>query len=367
MKLTLCIPVLALVAVACGSASEPSPFPAPSPPQESAEETEALPPLAENANAGPSPEAESCAAATIEGKLAPVHLVIAQDISGSMCQLPTEPVGLVGADCNRPGTKWALTLEAMNAFFKDPASANTSVSIIAWSGLTCGTFETPLTPTDVALPDTSERLVNAMRALTPNSATPTSSAIDGAVAYAKRLQASLTDGGKVVVALATDGEPTACGDQPSALLAAARAKAASYGPYIVGVGSLIPKLDALAVASGSNNGKSFLVQGSNITQELNGVLRTIKQQSIQCAMKVPAAPKNQVLDYQKVNVVSNDGQGDVTVPYSQDCSNTGGWRYLPDASAPESIELCSARCDVIRAGGKASLKLVLGCATKQTR
>lgn len=352
-----------LLAIACGGADDVSAFPAPGPAPTTEDVT---PPPDLGDEVMDPPTQQSCAAATVEGKIAPVHLVIAQDISGSMCQLPTEPVDLLNTSCARPGTKWELTQAALNAFFKDPASANTFVSIIPWSGLGCGTFETPLAPVDVALPDTAGSLAAALGTVVPTSATPTSSAINGAVAYAKRLQASLKDGGRVVIAVATDGEPTACGDQSSALSAATLARLQGFGPYVIGVGSLIPKLDALAAAAGTNGSKAFLVQG-NIAQELNKALTTIKQNAIKCEVALPKPQNGDTLDYQKVNVVTNDGKGDVTVPYSQDCSDTSGWRYLPDATKPERIELCAARCEGLKQSGQVSIKMVLGCATQKTK
>jgi hypothetical protein len=256
---------------------------------------------------------------------------------------------------------------ALNAFFTSPASANTFVSVIPWSGLACGTFGTPLNATEVALPDSGGKLATALKTVTPSSATPISSAIDGAVAYAKRLQASLTDGGKVVIALATDGEPTACGDHVGALASAGAALTKGFGPYVIGIGSEIPKLDALAVASGSNSGKAFLVQGPNMANELNATLTAIKENAIRCEVKVAKAPDGQTADYSKLNVVTGGGINEKTVPYSQDCSNKDGWRYTPDEKAPESVELCSARCDAIKKGATASIKMVLGCATQKTK
>jgi hypothetical protein len=360
MKKTLG-PCVVLLAIACGG-TDASSFPTPE------AKTEAPPAPEPNGLGDTTPTSQqACATGLVESAIAPVHLVISQDISGSMCQLPSEPVSLVGASCARPGTKWELTQTALNTFFTSAASANTFVSVIPWSGLSCGTFETPLNATEVALPDAAGKLRTALKTVAPSSATPTSSAIDGAVAYAKRLQASLTDGGKVVIALATDGEPTACGDYIGALASAGAARSSGFGPYIIGVGSEIPKLDALAAAAGTNSSKAFLVQGSNMASELNATLTTIKENAIRCEVKIPKAPDGQTADYAKLNVVTGDGMNEKTVPYSQDCSNADGWRYTPNASAPVNVELCSTRCDSIKKGAKASIKMVLGCATQMTK
>jgi von Willebrand factor type A domain len=364
MKNITALVALSVLGIACGGSDDVSDFvPEATPATNAAEE---IPSLGENSNVGPSTSLESCATATVAGTIAPVHLVIAQDISGSMCQLPSESIDIIGANCSRPGTKWQLTLAALNAFFSDPASVNSHASVITWSGATCSPFETPLAPKDVALPDVAGSLSLALKASAPNGATPTSVAIDGAVKYAKKLQSTLTDGGKVVVALATDGSPTSCGGLPTALTSAASAKTQGFAPYVIGVGSLIPKLDSIASAAGTNGGKAFLVQ-ANIAKELNDALKAIKQQSISCALKLPAAPAGQSLDFGRVNVVSNDGKGDVTVPYSQDCANASGWKYAPNASNPDSIELCKSRCDVLKAATKkAEFKVVLGCTTRVT-
>lgn len=309
----------------------------------------------------------ACAADTLQGKTTPLHIVLSLDISGSMCE-PVEGGG--SRNCSSPVSKWQQTRTALKAFFASPDSKDSLASVMTWPrvGSSCNINTAPLTPADVPLPDTGNTLDGALNNQTPNNGgTPTAQAINAAVAHAQALKASLTDNGDVVIIVATDGEPFACGsDLNDAAMAAGAAKTAGFAPYIIGVGSSLNNLNQIAASAGTNMGKAFLVS-ANVATSLNTALAEIKKKSLSCTLLIPKPVDGGSLDFKKVNLTfkNNSGQEQV-IPYSQDCSNADGWKYTPDASSPTGIELCSGACTNTRTNDQGALSVVLGCETRVT-
>jgi uncharacterized protein YegL len=303
-------------------------------------------------------ELQACATSTLDGKATPVNIIVALDVSGSMCEGVEDP----RRNCNAVGSKWQLTKKALSTFFKDPSQKDVSASIITWAGGSCNGFDRPLNPANVSLPDTNNSLVNALT-MTPNGGTPTLAAIRGAQAYAQSLQQT-RPGEKVVIALATDGEPTDCGSVQQAATQAGSTKAAGIPVYVIGVGPSLDNLNAIAAGAGTNNNKAFLVQ-RNVEVEFAKAMQDIKGNALGCSLKMPEAPMGEKLDPSKVNITFKSNANTVeTVPYSQDCAIESGWKYLPNAASPESIELCARACDTVKGNDKGQLSVVLGCVTK---
>jgi uncharacterized protein YegL len=354
--LALC--AVSVVAVACSSNPDPGEFKDPNGP--------AADPNGGTQKCGPlgcdkdktGDDLQACATSTLDGKTTPVNIVVALDISGSMCEGVEDP----RRDCNAVGSKWQLTKKALTTFFKDPTQKDVSASIITWAGSSCSGFDKPVNPANVALPDAANSLVNALT-MTPNGGTPTVAAIKGAQAYAQTVLAA-KPGEKVVIALATDGEPTDCGSVSQAATQAGATKASGIPVYVIGVGPSLDNLNAIAAGAGTNNHKAFLVQ-RNVEVEFAKAMQEIKGNALGCSLKMPTAPAGEKLDLTKVNLTFKTNNGTVqTVPYSQDCSVAGGWKYMPSAQAPESIELCTNACNDIKVNDKGQLSVVLGCATK---
>jgi hypothetical protein len=89
------------------------------------------------------------------------------------------------------------------------------------------------------------------------------------------------------------------------------------------------------------------------------------QGSLGCNYDIPAAPAGMTLDYDKVNVIFDNGTTSTTLTYSANCSDTSGWYYeLADGGTPDKIVLCSAACATAHgAGSAASVSVELGCDT----
>jgi hypothetical protein len=315
----------------------------------------------------PAPEEfKACASRTVTGNASPVHVIIALDTSGSMCQLVTEKSVDGGAQCFSANSKWNQTKLALASFFRDPASKNSAASLMPWASLfSCDVSATPLNPADVALPDTQGVLMQALGGVNPFGGTPTHQAINAAKTYATTLQSSVPAGEKIVIALVTDGMPSPeCGSSIQIAGAAAQAAgAAGFPVYVVGVGQAFTNLDGMAQAAGTNNGKAILVQ-NNVSTEFNAVLQNIKTKSIGCGLQLPKPEVGKEIDYTKVNLSRTANGTTETLRQSQDCSDPRGWKYLPNATAPTSIELCPALCKDVKANDTGTISVVLGCETK---
>jgi hypothetical protein len=290
--------------------------------------------------------------------LRPVHMVLAVDLSLSMCETNEAPNEFV---CSDPNSKWGQVKSGLDGFFKSPESAGFFASIIPWSGDECKAFNMSITP-DTALPDASGTLSATLAKQRPDGGTPTHAAIDGARNYGSTLQKSLKDDGKVITVMVTDGVPMGCSSMPLSVTAATASNAAGFPLYIIGVGSEAANLKSLAVAGGTKEAFNVFA-----TADLLAALKSIRGSALGCNLSLPKAPAGQTLNLQQVNVIYDTGT-QKTLPYSQDCAISAGWKYTPSATAPTGIELCATSCDDVRKApiGTGKLKVVLGCATSTT-
>jgi von Willebrand factor type A domain len=317
----------------------------------------------------------ACVTAMKNASLPAVNLVLMYDKSGSMGD-PAE-----GGD---PKLKWIPVNTGMKSFFADPSSSgyNASLQFFPAPGditATCGApYASPLVP--LTSLGQSQPLVAALDNAAPQGGTPTLPALEGAIAYAKTTAAARPDE-KTVVVLVTDGEPglmvngvfaPGCPNNDVTHVAAAAADAYKGTPqiptYVVGVGSSLQKLDAIAAAGGTS--AAFVVPVSNPTETtaaLQKAFESIRAQvKLSCDFALPSAPAGQTLDTGRVNVAFTSGAGAETpLVYSGDCSAANGWRY-DDAAKPQRIELCGGACATAQGDRNGKLTVALGCQTNQT-
>jgi von Willebrand factor type A domain len=312
----------------------------------------------------------ACVTAIKNASLPAVNLVIMYDKSGSMGN-PAE-----GGD---PSSKWVPVNTGMKAFFADTASAgyNASLQFFPAPGdlaTTCGAaYDQPIVPL-TSLTD-SAPLSAALDAASPQGGTPTLPALVGAISYAQQTAAARPDE-KTVVVLVTDGEPgimvngqfaPGCTNNDIAHVASAAATglAASIPTYVIGVGTSLTKLEAIAQAGGTN--QAFLIPVSNPTAtraELQKAFESVRsQQKVSCNFAMPKAPEGQTLDKDRINVAFTPATGGVTpLVYSKDCTADNGWRY-DNPAAPTQIELCPSACSNAQHDPNGKLSVAVGCKT----
>jgi hypothetical protein len=357
--------LLAATAVACSSAG-PGGFPDPTPPLGSDGPDSGFGSSGGARDANVSDAFQGCASSKITGTISPVHLVIAFDESSSMCADVSANNDNAPQDCSKVNSKWQQSRAALKAFFLDPQSRGVNASIIPWSSLlSCAISSTPLTPADHPLPDPGGMLDRALAAVMPFGTTPTGQAIDAAKTYGMSLKSMVAPGEPIIIALVTDGIPGApCSSMPHAQAAAQAATAAGFPVYVIGVGQLLTNLNDIAQSAGTNGGKAILVQ-NNVAVEFNNALKDIKKKNLGCGVRLPAAPPGEMIDYKKVNLTHTDNMGvEQALAQSQDCKDPKGWRYVPNETAPTSIEFCADICAEMKVNEKGSIGIVLGCATR---
>jgi hypothetical protein len=298
-----------------------------------------------------------CATSTANGKADPVYLVFVVDRSGSMKFNP------------QPNNKWDSVLAGLTSFFKDAQSAGlfASEQVFPQPGANndacaVGNYQTPLVPV-TALPDAAGTLATTLTNNGPNANfnTPTKPALEGAIAFAKTLEAT---GKKTAVVLVTDGEPSGCGSNVGNSATAAGLGLPTMKTYVIGVGDLLTNLDQIAAGGGTN--KAVIVSTANpaqISGDFVKVLGGIRSQALSCEYAMGQPPSGETLDINKVNVQFTPKGGAVTtLDYSADCSKGTGWKYDNSAN-PTKILICPSSCNTLLANADGKIDIVFGCKT----
>jgi Mg-chelatase subunit ChlD len=308
-----------------------------------------------NANGGDA----ACGSVKKQAQKVPVDLVFGIDTSFSM-------------DFEN---KWTSLSGALETFVTDPAS----------NGLNLGIQFFPLRETcvvsayeDLAVPlgpqaTVAPLIASAIEGKRMAGGTPTVQILEGLVAY---VQANETAGIKPIIVLATDGVPdSTCltapdGGTPNSLAnaeavaAAAFAATPSIPTFVIGVGSDLTALNALAAAGGTTTATLVDVgaDGGNAEQAFVDALNAIRQQAVPCQFTLPSGAINPSL----TNVVYTPGTGpDQTFVYvgtAADCSmaSADGW-YFDNPTQPTQVILCNGACNVVKADPAAQVDVELGC------
>lgn len=242
---------------------------------------------------------------------------------------------------------------------------------------TAGDYATPAV--EIALLNAAAGpLGAAIDAKSPNGATPTAPALDGAIAHAKSWASAHPDH-KVVTVLATDGLPTECDptdiNQIANLAQAGVNGTPSILTFVIGVFSAADvgaqqNLDQIAQKGGTQSA-FFITDNQDVTQAFLDALHAIQGETLACEYQIPSPPDGSELDYNKVNVEytpsgSNTPETVFYVGKESACDPmTGGWYYDKDPAAgqiPTKILMCPATCTVLKGqGGQIDIKM--GCET----
>jgi hypothetical protein len=279
------------------------------------------------------------------------------------------------------GRKWDLVVGALSTFAKDPASAGIGVGL-TYFGIPAGYDAGDLVVScDVAeystpavavkpLPGNAPSLSSSLSQYQPAGGTPTLPALQGAVNYAHTwLAAHPTH--RMVIVLATDGEPNDCDSSVGAVSAVASAAAAETSPistYVIGVGKSLSNLDEIAKAGGTDH--AYLVDTSkSTTDSFTAAMNAIRgEAALPCSFEIPAAQPGKTLDFGAVNVtVGNGADGGpstlLQVQTASMCDASGGW-YYDDPQKPAAIELCPATCTSVTSNPTAMVRVLVGCKTE---
>lgn len=314
---------------------------------------------------------DACASDTYGGKQLPLDMYIMMDRSGSM-----------------QGTNWSAVTSAITTFVQSPESDGIGVGIQFFPaedpGVSClfppcpagcvpfGNLCIPQDSCDpndylppavniAPLPGVGSAIIAAMNATGPGGGTPTMPALQSA-AQVMTAYAAANPTRKVIIVLASDGEPSGC-EEDINQIANVAAVAASFNPpvitYAIGIGN-IGALNTIAQAGGS--GQAIAVDTGSGAQDFLDAMNEIRGQALGCEYLMPTPTEGEA-DPDKLNVrYTPEGAGEEVFPRVTDasqCQGQPGW-YYDNPTDPTKIILCPASCDRVKNLG-GSVNIELGC------
>lgn len=319
--------------------------------------------LGGNAGSGGTGFAE-CAKESAKADLRPLDLYIVLDRSGSMV-----------------GTRWPAVTSALSAFAKAPGATGVAAGVqffpLAEEAKVCK-YEAYAVPavTIGALPENAPAIDAALAKNEPPKAvgnptlptlnTPTLPALQGAYDFARSWATDHPDR-TVVVLLATDGEPNACGstvDNAAQVAKNALAASPSIPTFVVGVGKELASLDQIAASGGSDKAILVDAEAADTQAQFTAALEKVRGTALPCSLAIPKATGT--INPKLVNVKTTGADGKESylggVASAEACGADGvGW-YYDNAAAPKEVLLCPTSCQNVRASAT-SLDIVFGCAT----
>ncbi|MBI5534068.1 MAG: VWA domain-containing protein [Deltaproteobacteria bacterium] len=256
-------------------------------------------------------------------------------------------------------------------------SAN-NISICTNDICDASAYGTPEVPIDM-LANSKQAVLGAMNAHKPINLTPTAAAMEGAVQYTAAHASQHLDR-KVIIVLATDGQPTDCPVDGQPLAGTNKAKqlaqqAAAANPsvktFVIGVidtGDFQGLNSCNSIAAAGGTGAALILkQNQPLAQQFSDALDKIKGSAVGCDFKVPSNDAGKI-DTTKVNVVYTVNGGAEQTVYAVntvgDCDATDGGWYYDNPADPTSITLCPATCaQVQKSGQKVDVSIQMGCKT----
>jgi hypothetical protein len=177
---------------------------------------------------------------------------------------------------------------------------------------------------------------------------------------------------KTVVVFVTDGEPNGCNEDFDDIsqLAADALDMFGVATYAIGLadsmgnGVNADDMNQLAAAGGTEEA-FFINDGPTASTALLEAFNSIRGMSLSCEFPVPdASDDGKPIDPALVNVTLTGGDGTQTqltkVVDAAACGSAVSW-YYDDDTAPTSILLCPAACELASADPKAKFEVLLGC------
>jgi hypothetical protein len=293
----------------------------------------------------------NCGSVTHGAQMQPPDILIVQDKSGSMNQLADGTS--CGNMCATTG-KWAqMTAAIKSVTAMTDTTVNWGLKFFATSNSGCTVNNGAEVP---VAPMTAAAIATAINGAAPGSSTPTTAAMNAAVAYMK----TLTDTNPKYIMLATDGLPNCAAggnnqtdDSPAAIASVAAAAAAGFPTFVVGIGSTMADatLTSMANAGGvPQMGAATTFYQVNDTAQLETALGAILGVASSCVFNIGAAPNSST----SVNAI--DVQGDGT-KINQDPTN--GWDY--SNADHTQITLYGTSCAAVTAGTIKNVSVTFRC------
>jgi hypothetical protein len=279
----------------------------------------------------------------------PPDLLIVQDRSGSM-SADANDFPLFGA--KDPKSKWMQIVAAITQVAQSVKSVQWGLMMYSADGQCAA----PTQPDVPVAAGNGAAIKQALDAASPKGLTPTTAAIDSAVAY---FSSGIDNSGRArYILLATDGEPNCSDgsfgvDDAAAIQAVDKAAQAGIHTFVVGIGGKTgaeQTLAAMAMKGQEPNqaaGQKPYYSVST-TQDLVNVLTAIAGQIVSCSYALDPAPPNP-------DLVSIESNGAV-VP--RDPTHVSGWDYGPMQT---SIVFHGPYCKELQQGLISTVRAVFAC------
>ncbi|WP_437815368.1 vWA domain-containing protein [Sorangium sp. So ce1078] len=300
-------------------------------------------------------EGASCAQTSAAAAFVPLDMLILLDRSGSML-----------------GSKWSGVTSALSTFVNDAASAGVNVGLTYFPRGNSGMNDCEHTAYDelaVAigeLPLHTPEITASIHGTSPGGGTPMRPALQGVLSNATAYK-DANPSHKVIVVLATDGDPSGCAGNTVAATAEIAQRALNYNgvqTYVIAVeGSTVANLDLIAASGGT--ARAFDVTAD--VAAFSAKMAEIRASALPCELLIPEPPAGATLDTSRVAVKFAAGStGALEIPRADgeaDCGSGPGW-YYDDELLPKKIILCPASCSTVQGEVQAKLDVLFGCEPK---
>lgn len=312
-----------------------------------------------------------------------------------VCHDESTPASSCPAFVGMTGKKWIAARGALTEFFngltEDP---KLGVGMYLFSSSVAKNANEIDVPVAAATAAHKTALVDRIKPGTwPSGGTPLKASIDGQSALLQAFQPAppLEAGGKRVLLLVTDGVPYSSDESaiPANKVAVREAveKARTEGvlTFVVGIGNVEvgPNfydetfLSSLAQAGGAApagcnpawDGQApagtpchlQITPGAKTAQQIKADLKAAIEQIAEAVIscELPLDRSGGKIDAKKVNVVYTDGAGSER-QLPADAAN--GWS-LDNPADPAKVTLHGTSCEALKADAKATVRIVIGCAT----
>ena len=259
---------------------------------------------------------------------------------------------------------------ALNTFVNSMQASGIGIGIGFFAPTTGGsiaacnanTYATPVVPI-APLPGNAMPFIAAIGATMPAGNTPTTAALEGALAYASAYTTANMGMRTAAVVLVTDGLPAACGTATNSVATAAMAAqnafmgTPSIKTFVVGMGDTAA-LDQIALA-GSGGQTHYIPTSGDVVGTLSAALTSISGE-LTCNYVIPFGANPALVNVQ-VTIGATGMPTEVgKVANAAACGAAGGW-YYDSIMTPTQIILCPQSCERIKMTDNSVVQVVYGC------
>lgn len=304
----------------------------------------------------PTPTADAnCGVKTSNATKSPVDVLLVLDRSGSMSESIAEDC-CCDNTCNRSTGKslctdttnctqrWPAVTAAVTATISKTAEINWALKMFSTaSGMSGGSSCTVGNAMEVQFGRPAGDISTAIASTSPGGATPTAKALTTGTDYLKGVK----DQNNKVILLATDGDPNCKGgsannlDLDGTTAAAQAALTAGFKVYVIGIGSKLDNLSAIATAGGTGD---YYKVGS--PDELAAALQEISKAVASCTFTMDQSPPepNNIAVYVGATAIDKDP--------------ANGWSYGGNS---QTVNFNGSACDLLKSGSAGQVKVMFGC------